>query len=117
MRKRVSMLLALFALLPGLAFAQVPPPISITTTSLPTAAFGDTLSIPLTVSGGVPPYTWTATGLPSGTSLDASTGVISGVPVTSVNFPDATTTYPVAIQVQDFVGPARVVQSVTGNRP
>jgi hypothetical protein len=104
MRKRVSMLLALFALLPGLAFAQVPPPISITTTSLPTAAFGDTLSIPLTVSGGVPPYTWTATGLPSGTSLDASTGVISGVPVTSVNFPDATTTYPVAIQVQDSIG-------------
>lgn len=32
----------------------------------------------LTVTGGLPPYTWSATGLPPGLSVDASTGMISG---------------------------------------
>lgn len=30
------------------------------------------------VKGGLPPYTWSATGLPPGISIDASTGMISG---------------------------------------
>lgn len=32
----------------------------------------------LSVQGGLPPYTWSATGLPPGLTLDAATGVISG---------------------------------------
>lgn len=32
----------------------------------------------LTVTGGLPPYTWSATGLPAGLSIDASTGLLSG---------------------------------------
>ncbi len=32
----------------------------------------------LTASGGLPPYTWSATGLPNGLAVDASTGVLSG---------------------------------------
>lgn len=32
----------------------------------------------LTVKGGLPPYTWSATGLPPGLMIDASTGMISG---------------------------------------
>jgi hypothetical protein len=31
------------------------------------------------VSGGVPPYTWSATGLPEGLDLDVATGQISGI--------------------------------------
>ncbi|MBD9403713.1 putative Ig domain-containing protein [Acidovorax sp. ACV02] len=32
----------------------------------------------LTVTGGLPPYTWSATGLPAGLSVDPSTGLLSG---------------------------------------
>jgi hypothetical protein len=32
----------------------------------------------MTATGGTPPYTWSATGLPSGLSIDSSTGLISG---------------------------------------
>ena len=32
----------------------------------------------LTASGGLPPYTWSVTGLPAGLSVDAGTGLISG---------------------------------------
>ncbi|WP_433337579.1 putative Ig domain-containing protein [Spirillospora sp. CA-294931] len=35
------------------------------------------------VSGGTAPYTWTATGLPAGLSIDRSTGTITGTPSTA----------------------------------
>ena len=35
---------------------------------------------PLAVNGGTPPYTWTATGLPTGLAIDPVTGQISGTP-------------------------------------
>lgn len=41
------------------------------TKELPFTAF-------LTATGGLPPYTWSATGLPNGLAVDASTGVLSG---------------------------------------
>jgi len=42
----------------------------------------------IAASGGVPPYSWSATDLPEGLELDAATGQISGVakaPGTSVS--------------------------------
>src|SRR6201999_1004946 len=37
----------------------------------------------LSASGGTAPYTWTATGLPAGLSINASTGTISGTATTA----------------------------------
>jgi zinc metalloprotease ZmpA len=43
-------------------------------------AVGTAVSLPLTASGGTAPYTWTATGLPAGLSINSGTGTISGTP-------------------------------------
>lgn len=50
---------------------------AITTTSLPSAFVNVLYTATLTASGGVPPYTWSAVGLPSGIALSTS-GVLSG---------------------------------------
>jgi hypothetical protein len=56
-----------------------PPPLVVTTTSLPNTTVGMAYSAALQASGGVPPYSWSiASGsLPEGLSL-SSTGTISG---------------------------------------
>ncbi|MGH7274102.1 MAG: fibronectin type III domain-containing protein, partial [Nitrospiria bacterium] len=54
--------------------------IDITTTSLPQGTVNTPYSTQLTASGGASPYTWSATGLPSGLIINSSTGVISGTP-------------------------------------
>eukprot|EP00899_Mesostigma_viride_P009872 jgi/Mesvir1/18887/Mv18886-RA.1 len=48
--------------------------------TLPGGSVGVAYSGSLTGSGGTPPYTWSATGLPDGTSIDGSTGLITGTP-------------------------------------
>ena len=53
---------------------------SITTTSLPAATAGTSYSQTLAASGGTPPYTWSASGLPAGLQLNSTTGAITGVP-------------------------------------
>ncbi|MFI7243417.1 alkaline phosphatase family protein [Streptomyces qinglanensis] len=40
-------------------------------------------SLQLKATGGTTPYTWSATGLPAGLSLDSATGRISGTPTTA----------------------------------
>jgi hypothetical protein len=94
-----------FLLLPTtVAFAQVPPPVTITTdSSIPSAPALQAVSVPIEASGGVPPYTWSITG--SGVdawqsfnlSLDPATGIISGTPPTEGNAS-------IDISVQDAAG-------------
>jgi Putative Ig domain len=58
-------------------------PFTVTTASLPNGLVGAAYSAPNTASGGTPPYTWTATGLPNGLSIDPASGAITGTPTTA----------------------------------
>jgi len=79
--------------------AQEPPPLEITTTSLPDAVLGEPYSATLEATGGTPPYTWSIIdgSLPGGLSLDPLTGVISGTP-------SSTGTWDFMVQVMDDLG-------------
>jgi len=59
-----------------------PAPVSITKASLSDGEDGVSYSDTLTASGGVTPYTWSITtgALPSGLSLNSSTGAVTGTP-------------------------------------
>src|SRR5260370_16833064 len=57
-------------------------PVAITTTTLPAGTVGTAYSANLAATGGVSPYTWSASGLPSGLSISTS-GAISGTPTTA----------------------------------
>ncbi len=58
-------------------------PVTVTTASLPAGTRGNPYSpFQLTASGGGPPYTWAASGLPAGMALSSS-GVLSGTPASS----------------------------------
>jgi len=63
----------------SLTLTIAPAALTITTPSqLPNGALNATYSQTFTATGGVPPYTWSATGLPGGLTLNSSTGVASG---------------------------------------
>ncbi|GLZ35099.1 zinc metalloprotease [Lentzea sp. NBRC 105346] len=47
------------------------------------SAVGSAVNLPLSASGGTAPYTWSATGLPAGLSINSGTGTISGTPSTA----------------------------------
>ena len=53
-------------------------PLSITTTTLPGATSGVAYNGSVSASGGTPPYKFSASGLPSGLSINSSTGAITG---------------------------------------
>ena len=80
----------------------IPGPLSILTASpIPAGTTGVSYNITLAPAGGVPPYTWSlvpgSPALPSGLTLDPSTGNIVGTPT-------ATGTTPTVFKLQDSKG-------------
>lgn len=75
------------------------PVVTISPSSLPGGTVSVSYSQTLTASGGTAPYTWSLGSgtLPAGTSINSSTGVISGTPTTP-------TTYSFSIHVHDSTG-------------
>lgn len=63
--------------------AAPPSMLTIATTSLPSGTVGVAYSASIAATGGTTPYTYSATGLPSGLSINSSTGAITGAPAAS----------------------------------
>jgi hypothetical protein len=74
-------------------------PLVITTASIPYGTRGQPYSAQINATGGVPAYSWSlsAGSLPSGVTLNASTGLISGTPATGG-------TYNITVMVRDQSG-------------
>ncbi|MGB7731153.1 MAG: Ig domain-containing protein [Candidatus Acidiferrum sp.] len=72
----------------SITVTAAPAPVSITTTSLANGQQGTTYSASLAATGGTTPYTWSisASSLPPGLNLNASTGAISGTPTAAGTF-------------------------------
>jgi uncharacterized protein (TIGR03437 family) len=69
-------------------------------TTLPAASLNTAYTpVTATASGGLRPYTWTATGFPTGISINVANGVISGTPTTAAGSP-----YTVVLTVEDSTG-------------
>lgn len=70
---------------------------TITTGSLPNGIVGKPYSTAISTSGGSSPYTWSASGLPGGLEINASSGIISGAPAKEGK-------YAVSVSVKDNKG-------------
>jgi hypothetical protein len=73
--------------------------IGITTSSLAAGTVGASYSQPLTATGGYGSYTWSASGLPGGLSINSSTGTITGTPTTDIGSP-----FNIQVTVRDAAG-------------
>jgi hypothetical protein len=85
-----------------------PAPLIITTSTLPNGVVGAAYAATLAATGGTTPYTWSLTSgaLPTGLSLNASTGAIGGQPSQGV------TNTPLTFKVTDSTSPTANTKTV-----
>jgi putative Ig domain-containing protein len=71
----------------NLTITAAPASLSITTSSLPNGQVGTAYTATLAATGGTTPYTWSLTNgtLPSGLTLNSSSGSITGTPTATAN--------------------------------
>ena len=80
-------------------------PLTISTGSLPAGLPGGSYSATVTATGGDGAYTWSASGLPSGMTIDPATGTISGP------LPAKPGTYPFTVSVTDGETPPQSISN------
>ena len=95
-----------------------PPPLAIPTTTLPGALVNTSYSAAIVPAGpgGVPPYTWSITSgtLPPGLGLNATSGIISGVPTQDPSCPQYPCVYTIFPKVTDSAIPSQTASAATG---
>ena len=89
---------------PATISITINPTLSISTTSLTNGIVQVAYSAPVAATGGTTPYTWSATGLPGGLTIDPALGTISGSPTTAG-------TSSVVITVTDATSPTHITKS------
>ena len=120
MRPRRAALL--FALAAAVAFAtacsgsgasggSAVPPLSVSTVGHTYVLEERQYALTLQATGGLPPYAWTATNLPSGSEI-SSAGVLSGVTPAKLNFGGPTDEYQINLQVRNSGTPSRTATGV-----
>lgn len=94
-----------------MVISGIPAP-SIVSTSLPIGVSAEPYSTTLTAAGGTAPYSWSATGLPEGITLDEDSGELSGTPTGFGTFTvqlalfdgdEATATKSIALEIKPSV--------------
>src|SRR5581483_8098575 len=84
------------------------PPLTITTTSLPAATLNNFYSLTLQATGGSGARIWSSSALPANLTLNSSTGVLSGIPL-------STGSTDVTFMVTDATGPATATLTLVVN--
>ncbi|WP_184840575.1 trypsin-like serine protease [Allocatelliglobosispora scoriae] len=81
----------------AVSLGGAPGGVSVTGPGNQSTVVGTAVTVNSSATGGTTPYTWSATGLPPGTSINASTGQITGTPTT-------VGTYTVTVKATDAAG-------------
>ncbi|HWB85593.1 MAG TPA: putative Ig domain-containing protein [Bryobacteraceae bacterium] len=96
----------------GAANYQIARKLLITNTGLPNGATGKTYTFSLTGTGGIQPYSWSATGLPDGMIVDSATGAVGGTPTVAGNFTVQITLRDASQQTAQAQLPLTITQSI-----